>query len=73
MSFTAHQRKIEYENEIASMSKQEQAQQTRFEQIINLLVLYKQSNPDKDVYLSEKELQNAIKWSQTEILDKLKE
>lgn len=73
MSYSAHQRKTEYENEFAAMSKQEQAQQTRFEQIINLLVLYKQSNIGTDVFLSEKEVKKAIQWSQKEVIDKLKE
>jgi hypothetical protein len=33
--------------------------QMQFEQIINFLVMYKQLNPDKDVYLNENSFKSA--------------
>lgn len=36
--------------------------QMKFEQTIELLILYKKENPSKDVYLSEKSISEAIEW-----------
>ena len=33
--------------------------QMQFEQVINFLVMYKQLNPDKDVYLNENSFKSA--------------
>ena len=52
----------------------ENISQEQFEHIINLLILYKQLNPNKDVYLSESSVKNAIKFMSTaskEFADKL--
>ena len=46
------------------MNKQERLIQERFEQMINILIFYKQENKDIDVYLSEKCVNNAIKYYQ---------
>ena len=54
----------QYENEKLMMSKQERLIQLRFEKMIDLLIMYKQSNPTKDVYLSEKCINDAVKWFQ---------
>lgn len=45
----------------------EEILQLKFEQSIELLVLYKQQNPNKNVYLSEKSLSESIKWYQNYI------
>jgi len=34
--------------------------QEQFEHILNLLIVYKQSNKDKDVYLNEKSIKEAF-------------
>ena len=44
----------DYQSEKNMMSKQERMVQDRFEQMINILIFYKQENKDLDVYLSEK-------------------
>ena len=52
----------------------ENISQEQFEHIINLLILYKQLNPNKDVYLSESSVKNDIKFMSTagkEFADKL--
>ena len=52
----------------------ENISQEQFEHIINLLILYKQLNPNKDVYLSEKSVKNAMQFMSTagkEFADKL--
>jgi len=36
--------------------------QKQFEHIIDLLILYKQLNPNKDVYMSEKSVKDAINF-----------
>ena len=71
MSYSAQGRKNQYENEISCMSEREKAVQQRFEQIINLLILYKQGNPSIEVVLSEKQLEKALKWYNTEFINKL--
>mgnify|MGYP001332049384 CR=1 FL=1 len=47
-----------------SMSKYERSIQERFEQLIEVLVLYKQSNQDLEVTLSEKSINEAVRWFQ---------
>lgn len=42
----------------------EEIMQLRFQQTIELLILYKKQNPSKDVYLSEKSITEALKWYQ---------
>tara|TARA_B110000285_G_scaffold231301_2_gene299706 strand:- start:42 stop:203 length:162 start_codon:yes stop_codon:yes gene_type:complete len=44
----------------------------KFEQTINILIMYKQEHSEKDVYLSEKSLKEAIKWYKTIILKNMK-
>lgn len=38
--------------------------QLKFEHTIELLIMYKQQNPLKEVYLSEKCISKALKWYQ---------
>lgn len=40
----------------------EELLQLKFEQTINLLIMYKQENPQLDVYLSEKSVKEAVQW-----------
>lgn len=40
----------------------EELMQLKFEQTIELLILYKQQNPLEEVYLSEKSISKAFKW-----------
>ena len=47
-----------------SMSKYERGVQERFEQLIEVLVLYKQSNPQLEVTISEKSINEAVQWFQ---------
>ena len=56
-----------------SMSKQELIQQNRFEQLINIMIMYKQQNPNIDVYLTEKNITKAIKWYQSNFTSMLAE
>ena len=56
-----------------SMSKQELIQQNRFEQLINIMIMYKQQNPNIDVYLTERNITKAIKWYQSNITSILSE
>ena len=57
----------QYEQEKNMMSKQERMIQERFEQLINILILYKQENKEKDVFLSEKCVNEAVKYYQTQM------
>tara|TARA_Y100000817_G_C16803208_1_gene520668 strand:- start:407 stop:622 length:216 start_codon:yes stop_codon:yes gene_type:complete len=57
--------KEDYLAEKNAMTKQERMVQERFEQIINILILYKQENRDKTVYLSEKSMNEALQWFQS--------
>jgi len=41
--------------------------QLKFEQTINLLIMYKQENPQLDVYLSEKSVKEAVQWYKNKI------
>ena len=43
----------------------ENISQEQFEHIINLLIVYKQFNPNKDVYLSEKSIKDAMTFMTT--------
>ena len=45
--------------------------QLRFEQIIDILILYKQAHPKEDVYLTEKFSKEAVKWYQDTFKDRL--
>jgi|TARA_Y100000389_G_C17397706_1_gene483542 hypothetical protein len=54
----------DYQSEKNMMNKQERLIQERFEQMINILIFYKQENKDIDVYLSEKCVNHAIKYYQ---------
>ena len=56
-----------------SMSKQELIQQNRFEQLINIMIMYKQHNPNIDVYLTDKNITKAIKWYQSNFTSMLAE
>ena len=57
----------QYEQEKNMMSKQERMIQERFEQLINIIILYKQENKEKDVFLSEKCVNEAVKYYQTQM------
>ena len=46
--------------------------QMKFEQSINLLIMYKQDNPNKDIYISEKDLKKAMNWYKNKILKNIK-
>ena len=54
----------DYQSEKNMMSKQERMVQDRFEQMINILIFYKQENKDLDVYLSEKCVNDAVNFYQ---------
>ena len=56
--------KEDYLMEKSLMNKQERMIQERFERLIDILILYKQTNRDEDVFLSEKSINKAIKWFQ---------
>ena len=56
--------KEDYLAEKNAMSKQEKMIQERFEQLINVLIMFKQEHRDKDVYLSEKSINESLKWFQ---------
>lgn len=63
----------ELEIEKRSMSKKDLIQQNRFEQLINIMIMYKQQNPNIDVYLTERNITKAIKWYQSNITSILSE
>ena len=56
--------KEDYLVEKNAMSKQERMIQERFEQLINVLIMFKQEHREKEVYLSEKSINKALKWFQ---------
>lgn len=56
--------KEDYLAEKNAMSKHERMIQERFEQLINVLTMFKQEHRDKEVYLSEKSINEALKWFQ---------
>ena len=56
--------KEDYLSEKNAMPKQERMVQERFEQLINVLIMFKQEHRDKNVYISEKSINEALKWFQ---------
>ena len=54
----------QYEKDNLMMNKHERLIQIRFEKMIELLIMYKQANPIEEVYLSEKCINDSIKWFQ---------
>ena len=56
--------KEDYLAEKNAMGKQERLVQERFEQLINVLIMFKQENREKDVSLSEKSINEALQWFQ---------
>jgi hypothetical protein len=54
----------DYQSEKKMMSKEEKMIQERFEQMINIIILYKQENREKDVFLTEKCINDAVKYYQ---------
>jgi hypothetical protein len=56
--------KEDYIAEKNEMPKQERMIQERFEQLIEVLVMYKQENREKDVYLTDKSINEALQWFQ---------
>ena len=56
--------KEDYLVEKNAMSKQERMIQERFEQLINVLIMFKQEHREKEVYLSEKSINESLKWFQ---------
>ena len=50
------------------MNNNEEFMQMKFEQTINLLIMYKQEHNEKDVYLSEKSIKEAVEWYKNKIL-----
>jgi len=42
----------------------ERLSQSQFEQILNMVIIYKQVHKDKDVYLNEKSVKEAINFMQ---------
>ena len=55
------------------MMNTDEMMQMKFEQTINLLIMYKQQNPNIDVYLTEKNITKAIKWYQSNFTSMLAE
>lgn len=51
----------------------EEFMQMKFEQTINLLIMYKQDNPGIDVYLSEKDVKKAVEWYKNKMLKEIKQ
>jgi hypothetical protein len=56
--------KEQYLLEKSMMGKQERMIQERFEKIIEIIILYKQENPTKDVFLSDECMADSVKWFQ---------
>jgi hypothetical protein len=54
----------DYENDKSFMTKQERFNQERFEKIIDVLIMYKQQFPDKEVSLSDRSINESVKWFQ---------
>ena len=54
----------DYIIEKTRMKPAQRQEQERFEQMINLLVIYKQFNPTMDIFLSESDINKAIPWYQ---------
>ena len=56
--------KEDYLAEKNAMSKQERMIQERFEQLIEVLIMYQQEHREKEVSLSDKSIHEALKWFQ---------
>jgi hypothetical protein len=56
--------KEDYIAEKNEMPKQERMIQERFEQLIEVLVMYKQEHREKDVYLTDQSINEALQWFQ---------
>ena len=52
----------DYENDKSFMTKQERFNQERFEKVIDVVIMYKQQFPDKDVSLSDRYINESVKW-----------
>jgi hypothetical protein len=61
--------KEQYLLEKSMMTKQERMIQERFEKMIEILILYKQENQNKDVFLSDKCVAEAVNWFQKNMGD----
>lgn len=61
--------KEQYLLEKSMMTKQERMIQERFEKMIEILILYKQENQNKDVFLSDKCVAEALSWFQKNMGD----
>ena len=59
--------KEDYLAEKNAMTKQERMIQERFEQMIEILILYKKEHRDKTVYITEKSINEAIQWFQKNV------
>ena len=59
--------KEDYLAEKNAMGKQERMVQERFEQLINVLIMFKQEHREKDVFLSEKSINEALQWFQENV------
>ena len=62
----------DYENDKMFMSKQERFIQERFEKVIDVLIMYKQQFPDKDVYLSDKSINEQLQFIDNLVQKKIK-
>mgnify|MGYP001491804798 FL=1 len=61
--------KEQYLLEKSMMTKKERMIQERFEKMIEILILYKQENQNKDVFLSDKCVSEAVNWFQKNMGD----
>lgn len=61
--------KEQYLLEKSMMTKHERMIQERFEKMIEILILYKQENKNKDIFLSDKCVSEAINWFQKNMGD----
>jgi hypothetical protein len=61
--------KEQYLLEKSMMTKQERMIQERFEKMIEILILYKQENQNKEVFLSDKCVGEAVNWFQKNMGD----
>jgi len=61
--------KEQYLLEKSMMTKQDRMVQERFEKMIEILILYKQENQNKDIFLSDKCVAEAINWFQKNMGD----
>ena len=47
------------------MMKRQEMSQEQFNHVIELLIIYKNLNPSKDVFLSEESIKDSFQWYQT--------